>query len=242
MITRSLRILQGRRKEAPFRALKLPESIDWLKPELMRGKTLDDAKARANAAGTCSLSTLTCLETTRAHADKIHSLCKLLPPMTDASKEDVAALKAWRDNIRLESEKWLHHVQVQSDVGAKLLAALFSKETHFMHQKLAKTHQLAPGMSILLHSSPTPKHLFSDNARVIKAMDAADKHRPFAPKSSYQRSRSIKPRGADAVTKTSSHQGGRPFQRLRTMAAKSPVKKVGTLKGRPLQRQPKSRD
>jgi hypothetical protein len=39
MITRSLRILQGRRKEAPFRALKLPESIDWLEPEVMRGKT-----------------------------------------------------------------------------------------------------------------------------------------------------------------------------------------------------------
>jgi hypothetical protein len=39
-ITRSLRILQGLRKEAPFRALKLPDSIDWLEPELMRGKTL----------------------------------------------------------------------------------------------------------------------------------------------------------------------------------------------------------
>jgi hypothetical protein len=44
-IMRSLRILQGRRKEAPFRALKLPESIDWLEPEVVRGKTLDDAEA-----------------------------------------------------------------------------------------------------------------------------------------------------------------------------------------------------
>jgi hypothetical protein len=31
-ISRSLRILQNRKKEAPFRALKLPESIDWLEP------------------------------------------------------------------------------------------------------------------------------------------------------------------------------------------------------------------
>jgi hypothetical protein len=52
-ITRSLRILQGRRKKAPFRALKLPESINWLELKLMKVKTLDDAEARANAAGTC---------------------------------------------------------------------------------------------------------------------------------------------------------------------------------------------
>jgi hypothetical protein len=31
-ILRSLRILQNWKKEAPFRALKLPESIDWLEP------------------------------------------------------------------------------------------------------------------------------------------------------------------------------------------------------------------
>jgi hypothetical protein len=37
-ISRSLRILQNRRKEAPFRALKLPDSIDWLEPEVMKGK------------------------------------------------------------------------------------------------------------------------------------------------------------------------------------------------------------
>jgi hypothetical protein len=82
-ITRILKILQGRRKKALFRALKLPESIDWLEPELMKGKTLNDAEAWANATGTCGLSGLTCLETFRAHADQIHALCKLLPPLTD---------------------------------------------------------------------------------------------------------------------------------------------------------------
>jgi hypothetical protein len=35
-ITHSLRILHGRRKEAPFRVLKLPKSINWLEPEVMR--------------------------------------------------------------------------------------------------------------------------------------------------------------------------------------------------------------
>jgi hypothetical protein len=126
--------------------------------------------------------------------------------LTDNPKEDVAALKAWRDSICLEAKKWLHHIQVRLDVGAKLSAALFNKETHFMCQELAKTPRLAPAKSILHHSSTTMTHLFSDNARVIKAMDAADKHRPFAPKSSYNRSRSDKSWGADAVTTTSSRE------------------------------------
>jgi hypothetical protein len=42
-IKHSLKLLKGRKKEAPFRALTLPDSIDWLEPELMRGKTLDEA-------------------------------------------------------------------------------------------------------------------------------------------------------------------------------------------------------
>jgi hypothetical protein len=34
-IARSLRILQNRKKEAPFRALKLPDSIDWLEADVI---------------------------------------------------------------------------------------------------------------------------------------------------------------------------------------------------------------
>jgi hypothetical protein len=70
-------------------------------------------------------------------------------------------------------------------VGAKLSAALFNKETDFIRQELAKAPQLTPARFILLHSSPTLTRLFSDDARVIRAMEAADKHRPYAPKSFY---------------------------------------------------------
>jgi hypothetical protein len=138
-IKSSLKLLRGWKKEAPFRALKLPDSIDWLEPELMKGKTLEDSELWANTAGTCGLSALTCLETSHTHAGQIHAVCKSLPPLADASKEDVAALKAWRDDIRAEVDKWLAHVQVRSDVGAKLSAALLNKETDLICQELAKT-------------------------------------------------------------------------------------------------------
>jgi hypothetical protein len=41
-IKSSLRLLRDRKKEAPFRALRLPDSINWLKPELLKGKTLEE--------------------------------------------------------------------------------------------------------------------------------------------------------------------------------------------------------
>jgi hypothetical protein len=152
-ISRSLRILQNRRKEAPLRVLKLPESIDWLKPEVMKGKTLEDAEARANMAGTCGFSALTCLKTSRAHALKIDALCKALPPLTGDPKEDVTAMKAWTDSIRAKAKEWLYHIQVRWDAGAKLAAALFSKETQFIRQEVAKAPRLAPAKSILLGDS-----------------------------------------------------------------------------------------
>jgi hypothetical protein len=100
----------------------------------------------------------------------------------------------------------LDHVKIRSDVGAKLSVALFNKETDVIRQQMAKAPELALSRSILLHSSPTPRGLFSDDARVTKAMEAADKHRPYAPKSSYNSGRGYKPWGAGAVTLTYAHQ------------------------------------
>jgi hypothetical protein len=72
----------------------------------------------------------------------------------------LAALKAWRDGIRHEADKWLDHVKIRSDMGAKLSAALFNKETDVIRQQMAKAPEPAPARIILLHSSPTLTHLF----------------------------------------------------------------------------------
>jgi hypothetical protein len=101
-IKSSLMMLKGRKKAVPFRALRLPDSINWLEPELIKGKAFEDAKLRANAAGMCGLSALTCVETSRAHATIIHTMFKTLPPMANASQEELKALRAWRDDIRHE--------------------------------------------------------------------------------------------------------------------------------------------
>jgi hypothetical protein len=38
-------------------------------------------------------------------------------------------MKALKDEIRSKSKEWPGHIQIRSDMGAKLVAALFQKET-----------------------------------------------------------------------------------------------------------------
>jgi hypothetical protein len=95
-------------------------------------------------------------------------------------------------------------------MGAKLAAALFQKETQFMKNEVAKAPRLAPAKSILLRSAPTATHLFSDNKKVRKAMEAAEKHRhfssrPYVPKTPYFSSGSGKSWGTGAAKTASAH-------------------------------------
>jgi hypothetical protein len=170
------------------------------------------------------------METSRANASVIHTMCKSLPPMANASQEEMTALKAWRNDIRRE---WVDHVKIQSDVGAKLSAAVFNKETEIIRQQMARAPELAPARTILFNSCPSQTRLFTDDARISKAMKTADKHQPFAPKSSYSSGRGYKPRGAGAVTLTCAHQAPKSTQHYKPKAAKSPAKKLGNPKGCP---------
>jgi hypothetical protein len=84
--------------------------------------------------------------------------------------------------MRAKSKEWLGHIQIRSDMGVKLAAALFRKETQFMKQEVVKAPRLAPAKSILLYSAPMATHLFSDNEKVRKAMESAEKHCPYIPR------------------------------------------------------------
>jgi hypothetical protein len=193
-------MLQGQAKAELFRSLKLCDSINWLKPELKKGKAFEDAEFQANAAGMCGLAALTCAESSRAHASRIHATCKTLPSLPNASQEELNALRAWRDDIQQEVTDWSAHIKIASDVGAKLSADLFNKETETICQQLAKSAELAPACTILLNSGLSQTRLFSDDKRIAKAMGVADKQRPYTPKPIFNRSRSFKPRGAGKVT------------------------------------------
>jgi hypothetical protein len=59
------------------------------------------------------------------------SRLKALPPQGPPAI-DTTAIKARRDSIRAKAKEWLNHIQIRSDVGAKLVAALFSRETQFI--------------------------------------------------------------------------------------------------------------
>jgi hypothetical protein len=207
----------------------------------MRGKALEDAETRANMAGTYGFSALSCLKTSRAHALKIDGLCKALTPLTGNIKEDATDMKAWRNNVRAKSKEWLGHIQIRSDMRVKLAAALFRKETQFMRQEVAKAPRLALAKSILLRNMPTATHLFSDNKKVRKAMEAAEKHRPYTPrpyvpKTPYYGSGSSKSWGTGAEKTASAHQGQKTQQHQEKKKG-AKYQKSGNPKGRPFPRQ-----
>jgi hypothetical protein len=91
----SIIMLQDQEQAQEFKFLDFPDSIAYLGPKLMKGRAFEDAELRANAAGTCGLAALTCVESSRAFANKIDSTCKApLPPLLDASQEELDELKA----------------------------------------------------------------------------------------------------------------------------------------------------
>jgi hypothetical protein len=187
---------------------------------------LSTLELQANAA-------LTCAKTSRAHASRIHTTCKTLPPLANASQEELNGLKAWRDGICQEVTNWVAHIKIASDVSTKLSAALFNKEMENIHQQMAKSAELAPARTILLDSGPSQTHLFTDDARIAKAMEAADKHQPYAPKPTFNRSRGFKPAGKVMLAYAPV---GKTTPYRKPNAAKSPIKKSQNPKGRPLHR------
>jgi hypothetical protein len=97
---------------------------------------------------------------------------------------------------------WNSQIKNASDVGAKLAAGIFNKETEAIRQLMAKSFDL---LTILLNSLPSETLLFSDNKKIAKATEAEERHQPYPPKSTFPRSSGPKSREGGKVTSTSTH-------------------------------------
>jgi hypothetical protein len=161
---------------------------------------------------------------------------RLSQGLPNTSQEELDALRAWRDDIRQEVTSWNTHIKIALDVGEKLSAGIFNKETKAIRQQLARSAELAPACTILLNSSLSQTLLFSDDKKIAKAMEPADRQQSYAPKPTFNRSSGFKFRGVGKVTSTYAHaRKTTPYQKPK--AFKSPVaKKSGNPKGHPLHR------
>jgi hypothetical protein len=231
-------MLQDQEQGQKFKSLELPDCITYLGPKLMKGKAFEDAELWVNAAGTCGLAALTCAKSSRTFANKINFACKApLPPLLGASQEELDKLKAWRDDVRQDVAAWNFQIKNASDVGAKLAAGIINKETEAIRQLMAKTFNLSSINNILLSSPPSETLLFFEDKKIAKAMEAAERHRPYPPKSTFPRSSGPKLRGGGKVTSTSTHARRlTPYQEPKSVQSSEP-KKLGNKKGRPVRHQ-----
>jgi hypothetical protein len=117
-------------------------------------------------------------------------------------------------------------------VGAKLAAGIFNKESEAIRQLMAKSFDLS-SINILLNSPPSETLLFSDDNKISKAIETAERHWPYPPKSTFPRSSGPKSRGGGKVTSTSAH-ARRPTPYQNPKSVQSPeAKKSGNGKGHP---------
>jgi hypothetical protein len=70
---------------------------------------------------------------------------------------------------------------------------------------MAKSFDLLYINIILLNSPLSKTLLFSDDKKIAKAMEAAERHRPYPPKSTFPRSSGPKSMRGGKVTSTSVH-------------------------------------
>jgi hypothetical protein len=92
-------------------------------------------------------------------------------------------------DIRQDVAAWKSQIKNASVVGAKMAAGIFNKETESIRQLMAKSSDLSPINSILLTCPPSQMLLFPDSDKKnAKAMEAADRHRPYPLKSTFTRS------------------------------------------------------
>jgi hypothetical protein len=153
--------------------------------------------------------------------------------LPNASQEELDKLKAYRDGIHQDVAAWNSHIKIASDVGAKLAASIFNKETEAIRQQLVKSVELTSISNILLNSFPSQTLLFSDVKKIAKAMEAAERHRPFPPKPTFPRSSGSKSRRGGKVTSTYAHaRKPTPYQKLKSIQSPK-AKKSGNPKGRP---------
>jgi hypothetical protein len=154
-----------------------------------------------------------------------------------ASQEDINELKAWREDVHQDVAAWNSQIKNAWDVSTKLAAGIFNKETEAICQLMAKLYDLSSINNILLNSPPSETLLFSDDKKIAKAMEAADRHRPYPPKSTFPRGSGPKLRGGGKVTLTSAHAWRpTPYQKPKSVQSPEP-KKSGNEKGCPLRHQ-----
>jgi hypothetical protein len=152
-----------------------------------------------------------------------------------ASQEDINELKAWRADVCQDVAAWKSLIKNASDVGAKLAAGIFNKKSEAIRQLMAKSYNLLSINNILLNSIPTKTLLFSDDKKIAKAMEAANRHRAYPPKSTFPRSSGPKSRGGGKLKSTPSH-ARRPTPYQKSVQSPEP-KKLGKEKGCPFRQQ-----
>jgi hypothetical protein len=128
---------------------------------------------------------------------------------------------------------WRHHVEDRAEVGAKLAAGLFNRESDIMRNLMVKSSDLAAAKDLLLSQGLTEEHLFRNMAGVTKALKEAKlqgKRFPYQPNNFKRRDKNWPARAGTPAAMPAARQTAAPQRRPAKPATK---RTSGNGNGRP---------
>jgi hypothetical protein len=178
---------------APFRASLFPTCLLHAEADLKPKKAFKEATLRTSAAGAGGLAFVRFGELAYAALGKDSTLQRMKDPCSGESPQDVDSLLS----ILRDSHKELGEVRKEiskiSNVGSRVAAGAFNQGIEDLRHLVCESTTAKPIRSTLELCKPSLSHLFGDDARIEKALEAAKfkpyQAAPYRPKaSSYSRS------------------------------------------------------
>jgi hypothetical protein len=164
---------------APFRAFLFPTCLLHAEADLKPRKAFKDASLRTNAAGTCGLALIRCGELAFAVLGKDSTLMtKIKDACSGESPQDVDSLLSILRDTHEELSEVRKEVSKISNVGSRITAGSFIQGIEDLRHLVWESTAAKPIRPTLELCKPSLSHLFGDNTRIEKALEAA-KFKPY---------------------------------------------------------------
>jgi hypothetical protein len=217
---------------APFRASAFPSCLLHAEADLKPKKDFKEATLRTNVAGACGLALVRCGEMAFSALGKESDVMKRLSLVLskDSPQDQETLLSALRDTHEdlTDIRKGLGNI---ANVGSRIAAGSFNQGIDDLRHLVWESSAAKPIRPSLELCQPSLTHLFGEDSRIKKALDAA-KFKPYQA-SSFRSKTYSNPRTSDSQEgkswkKKAPKKNNRSFNRSKSAGkANGPASKKG---------------
>jgi hypothetical protein len=164
---------------APFRASLFPTCLLHAEADFKPKKAFKEASLRTNAAGACGLALVRCGELAFAALGKESTLLtRIKDACSGESPQDMDSLLSVLRDTYEELSEIRKEISKIANVGSRIAAGSFNQGIKELCHLVWESTEVKPICPTLELCKPFLSHLFGDDARIEKALEAA-KFKPY---------------------------------------------------------------